>query len=113
MNLAYAGITVDKENGGSKGWKLVTENHDDFGNHSLTCKDPGNDPCNWTVKPQCDLIKTSYATHSITNEIEPYVETQISNGITQGSYYLDGQVPVSWQGLDYKNYTLYIQYNSN
>ena len=53
-------------------------------------------------------MQTSSGIHDLNNEIEPYVEAQISNGIISGSYSIDNEALVQWQGTDPFNYTLTI-----
>ncbi len=93
-------ITVSKTNGGTNGYYSVMENHDSGGlfseeTHTLTCADPGNSNCSWSIPPGSLLVS--------------YAEGEITGGKLTGSFEDDfGNIHASvvWTATDPSNVTI-------
>lgn len=103
---SYAGVKVNKSNGGPNGYETIDERHTDT-EHWLNCFDPGYAACAWSVEP-CDVIILPSGSYSISNDISPYVETQIAQNVLQGVMWLDNNTPVIWNGTDQYNYSIFV-----
>ena len=92
-------ITITQINGdGTNGWNRVTERHQesaDGSTHSLTCSDPGNAMCQWTVGPRVLLV--GYAEQQIAAGTLTGTHTTVQEGIV---YF------VEWEGTDINNYQI-------
>lgn len=53
--FASATITIIKSNGGPSGYSDIYENHNNNGDHGLSCKNPGYDACVFTIR-QVSLV---------------------------------------------------------
>jgi len=102
-NDVVAGISVNVTGGGTNGYDKVDETHEN-GNHSLTCSGVGLESCCWEVSPSVSTSQNVYLVADIMQD----VESQLSSGVTDGSYSLDGEYLVQWIGSDVNNYQLNI-----
>lgn len=99
---ASAGIFGDKiyireSGGGPNGYAEKIESHDPgwfWDEHHLTCLNPGNTPCNWTIKPSGSII--GWAKDSVTagNLADTIMYTHPNGNVST----------LSWEGTDENNY---------
>lgn len=90
-------ITVSRTNGGTNGYYSVNENHDSGGlfseeTHTLTCADPGNSSCTWSIPPGSLLVG--------------HAEGEIAGGKLTGTFESDfGNIhaSVTWSATDPQN----------
>lgn len=93
-------ITVSRTNGGANGYYSVMENHDSGGifgeeEHTLTCQDPGNSSCTWSIPPGSLLVH--------------HAESEIAQGRFTGTFESDfGNIHASviWSGTDAQNVSI-------
>lgn len=93
-------IKIEKTNGDETNlWSSVTEYHEETadggGFHKLSCNNPGNSLCYWTITPRTLLIE--------------YAEREISAGNLTGAYSMTKQSTVyhvEWLATDINNYLI-------
>ena len=106
-SLFAKNITIVKTNGGTLGYERVDESHTSDGHHSLSCLGVGSNACDWLTPPRIIAAGTIYEL----TDIQQNVETQMAEGELIGSYTIDNEISVSWNGIDMYNYELTITDN--
>lgn len=74
-------IKIEKKNGGTCGYKNVSETHTPNG-HDLLCSEPGNEKCAWEYPPKIVDAKTAQTLIDIIDE-------QVRNGFTGGILFVE------------------------
>lgn len=101
VSASNAATVVIKQAGGPEGYSKISEHHDDKGNSTLTCSDPGFDECKFTVAPGGNIYRLAMS----------YVDGEIEIGNINGQTILNGHT-IEWNGTDLYNYILEIEKNT-
>ena len=117
-------IDIKKSGGGSNGYNIVYEHHDDGGwfdeaESTLSCNDPGNSKCEWTINPT--LLPSMIGPGGGAcpwEDLYNYANNQILSNVLTGSYtdniIITGDYwyrSLSWSATDVNNSRIIINNN--
>ncbi len=103
--FASATITIIKSNGGPSGYSDIYENHNNNGDHGLSCKNPGYDACVFTNPPS--IIGSISGNLYDVVPLAMLVEDQIALGNYSGTIIHNDEIIITWRGSA-TNYTITV-----